>query len=37
MTPEDLLAFRDRFRLPLTDEQAIAGDLYRPADDSPEI
>ncbi len=37
MTEDALLAFRDRFSLPLTDEQARAGDLHRPAPDSPEL
>jgi pyruvate dehydrogenase E1 component len=37
MPEEALLAFRDRFELPLTDEQARAGDLYIPAHDSPEL
>jgi pyruvate dehydrogenase E1 component len=37
MTPDTLKAFRTRFRLPLTDEQAEAGDFYKPADDSPEM
>jgi len=32
-----LLAFRDRFRLPLTDEQVASTPFYRPADDSPEV
>ncbi|MEY4710604.1 MAG: alpha-ketoglutarate dehydrogenase [Pseudomonadota bacterium] len=32
-----LLAFRNRFNLPLTDEQATTLALHRPADDSPEI
>ena len=31
-----LLAFRDRFDLPLTDEQAASLDFYRPPADSPE-
>jgi pyruvate dehydrogenase E1 component len=36
--PDDaLLAFRDRFALPLTDEQARAADLYVPEPDSPEL
>jgi pyruvate dehydrogenase E1 component len=36
--PEDaLLAYRDRFGLPLDDEQARAGDLYLPPADSPEL
>ena len=33
----DLLAFRDRFRLPLSDEQARKLDFYKPAADSPEM
>mgnify|MGYP005814529595 CR=1 FL=1 len=33
----DLIAFRDRFDLPLTDEQAAALAFYRPAADSPEL
>jgi pyruvate dehydrogenase E1 component len=37
MTEEALLAFRDRFELPLSDEQARAGDLYLPPPDSPEL
>ena len=37
MTEDALLAFRDRFSLPLTDAQARAGDLYLPPADSPEI
>jgi pyruvate dehydrogenase E1 component len=37
MTEEALLAFRDRFELPLTDAQARAGDLYMPSPDSPEL
>ncbi len=32
-----LLAFRDRFDLPLTDQQVEQLQFYRPADDSPEI
>jgi pyruvate dehydrogenase E1 component len=37
MTEEALLAYRDRFALPLTDEQARAGDLYLPSPDTPEL
>jgi pyruvate dehydrogenase E1 component len=37
MTEEALLAFRDRFELPLNDEQARAGDLYMPPPGSPEL
>jgi pyruvate dehydrogenase E1 component len=33
----DLIEFRDRFNLPLTDAQAAAMDFYRPAEDSPEM
>ena len=33
----DLLAFRNRFDLPLTDEQAAALEFVKPADDSPEM
>jgi pyruvate dehydrogenase E1 component len=33
---EDLIAFRNRFDLPLSDEQAASLAFYRPADDSPE-
>ena len=34
---EDLIAFRNRFDLPLSDEQAASLAFYRPADDSPEM
>ncbi len=34
---EDLLAFRNRFNLPLTDEQAAELAFFRPAADSPEM
>jgi len=34
---EDLIAFRNRFDLPLSDEQAAALSFYRPADDSAEM
>ncbi|MDB5967097.1 MAG: 2-oxo-acid dehydrogenase component, homodimeric type, partial [Polaromonas sp.] len=33
----DLLEFRNRFNLPLSDEQARRIDFYKPADDSPEM
>ena len=33
----DLIAFRNRFNLPLTDEQAKSLDFYKPADDSAEM
>ncbi|MBX3450488.1 MAG: pyruvate dehydrogenase (acetyl-transferring), homodimeric type [Planctomycetaceae bacterium] len=32
-----LLQIRDRFELPLSDEDAIAAKFYKPADDSPEM
>src|SRR3954452_5374725 len=35
MTGGALLAFRDRFQLPLTDEQVAEGAFYKPDDDSP--
>ncbi|MDN3923203.1 alpha-ketoglutarate dehydrogenase [Roseateles violae] len=34
---EDLLAFRDRFALPLDDEQVASLQFYKPAEDSPEM
>ncbi len=34
---EALRAFRDRFDLPLTDEQADKAEFFRPPDDSPEM
>ncbi len=34
---DDLLAFRDRFNIPLSDEEAIACKYVQPAEDSPEI
>ncbi|MEA2383776.1 MAG: pyruvate dehydrogenase component [Solirubrobacteraceae bacterium] len=37
MTGGSLLAFRDRFQLPLTDEQVAEGAFYKPAEDSPEM
>jgi pyruvate dehydrogenase E1 component len=37
MTGASLLAFRDRFQLPLTDEQVAEGAFYKPPDDSPEM
>ncbi|MBB3180534.1 alpha-ketoglutarate dehydrogenase [Variovorax sp. Sphag1AA] len=33
----DLIEFRNRFSLPLTDEQATTAAFYRPAEDSPEM
>lgn len=37
MTQDELKAFRDRFNLPLTDEQLAKYELYKPAKNSPEI
>ena len=37
MTEDALLAFRDRFELPLTDEQVRDAEYYRPSDDTPEM
>jgi pyruvate dehydrogenase E1 component len=37
MTEAALLAFRDRFELPLTDEQVRAAEYYKPPADSPEM
>ena len=37
MTENALLAFRDRFDLPLTDDQVRDAAFYKPADDSPEM
>ena len=34
---EELIEFRNRFNLPLTDEQATSLTFYKPADDSPEM
>src|SRR5579862_2002134 len=37
MTEDALLAFRDRFELPLSDEQVRAAEYYMPPEDSPEM
>jgi pyruvate dehydrogenase E1 component len=37
MTEAALLAFRDRFELPLTDDQVSAAEYYKPPDDSAEM
>ncbi len=37
MGEEALLAFRDRFNIPVSDEQVAEAALYKPADDSPEL
>ena len=37
MGSDDLLCFRDRFRLPLTDDEARSLSFYKPTDDAPEM
>jgi pyruvate dehydrogenase E1 component len=37
MTEDALLAFRDRFELPLSDEQVRQAEYYKPPPDSPEM
>jgi pyruvate dehydrogenase E1 component len=37
MTEDALLAFRDRFELPLTDEQVQGAEYYKPPEDAPEM
>ena len=37
MTEAALLAFRDRFELPLTDQQVKDAEYYKPPDDAPEM
>jgi pyruvate dehydrogenase E1 component len=37
MTEDALLAFRDRFELPLTDAQVRAAEFYKPPPESPEM
>jgi pyruvate dehydrogenase E1 component len=37
MAENALLAFRDRFELPLSDEQATSAEFYKPPADSPEM
>jgi pyruvate dehydrogenase E1 component len=37
MGEDALLAFRDRFNIPVSDEQVAEAALYKPADDSPEL
>ncbi|HUO72079.1 MAG TPA: pyruvate dehydrogenase (acetyl-transferring), homodimeric type [Solirubrobacteraceae bacterium] len=37
MTEDALLNFRDRFELPLSDEQVRKAEYYKPPDDSPEM
>ena len=36
LTPEEMIAFKNRFNIPLNDEDAGAAKYYRPAADSPE-
>jgi len=37
LAADDMIAFRDRFNIPLDDEQAATGHYYKPADDSEEM
>ncbi len=37
MAEEALIAFRDRFEIPLSDEAVVEAPFYRPSDDSPEM
>jgi len=37
MNEASLLAFRDRFEIPLTDEQVRNAEFYKPAEDAPEM
>jgi pyruvate dehydrogenase E1 component len=37
MTEDALLQFRDRFELPLSDEQVLAAEYYKPSADAPEM
>jgi len=37
MASEELKIFRDRFKLPLSDEQALNASFYHPGADSPEV
>ena len=37
MGQESLIAFRNRFNIPISDEQAAAAEFYKPAEDSEEI
>ena len=37
MTQEQLLAFRDRFNLPISDDEVENLTFYRPSENSPEI
>ncbi|WP_455201211.1 pyruvate dehydrogenase (acetyl-transferring), homodimeric type [Kaarinaea lacus] len=37
LADDEMITFRDRFNIPLDDEQAAAGHYYKPADDSEEM
>ncbi len=37
MAEDSLMAFRDRFNIPLTNEEVVEAPFYRPAKDSPEM
>ncbi len=37
LNEDEMLLFRDRFNIPLSDEQVTAGQFFRPQDDSPEM
>lgn len=37
MSPEEMIAFKNRFSIPISDEEAAQASYYRPAEDSPEI
>ncbi len=37
LSDEAILHFRDRFEIPIPDEDALKGKFYRPAEDSPEM
>jgi len=37
LAADDMIAFRDRFNIPLTDEEAAAGKYFKPAEDSDEM
>ena len=37
LAADEMIAFRDRFNIPLSDEDAAAGTYYRPAEDSAEM
>jgi len=37
MTDEELKAFRERFQLPLSDQQLLGLEFYKPDDNSPEV